>query len=107
MMIIFDTDLGLGTPRCEIDDGAALIQLLGLFPKAVAAITTVHGNGRIEEIMQNSSRMLTYLNRQDIPLGKGAAFGLIEKKSGFINGKPAMALPPSGLHQRILPLRPI
>ena len=27
-MIIFDTDMSLGTPRAEIDDGAALIFLL-------------------------------------------------------------------------------
>ena len=83
MMIIFDTDLGLGTPRCEIDDGAALIQLLELFPDEVAAITTVHGNGRIEDVLQNSYRLLTHLERTDIPVGKGAASGLIEQKAWF------------------------
>ena len=82
-MIIFDTDLGLGTPRCEIDDGAALIQLLGLFPEEVAAITTVHGNGRIEEVMQNTCRLLSYLERNDIPVGKGASSGLVEQKEWF------------------------
>ena len=82
-MLIFDTDLGLGTPNCEIDDGAALIQLLGLFPSEVAAVTTVHGNGQIEDVLQNTQRLLTFLNRTDIPLGKGAACGLIEKKEWF------------------------
>lgn len=82
-MIIFDTDLGLGTPNCEIDDGAALIQLLGLFPDEVAAVTTVHGNGTIEDVVQNTARLLSYLNREDIPLGLGAACGLIEQKEWF------------------------
>ena len=82
-MIIFDTDLGLGTPRCEIDDGAALIQLLRLFPNDVAAVTTVHGNGRIEDVVQNTARLLSYLKREDIPLGLGAACGLIEQKEWF------------------------
>ncbi|MFT5194284.1 MAG: purine nucleosidase [Candidatus Promineifilaceae bacterium] len=82
-MIIFDTDLGLGTPRCEVDDGAALIQLLGLFPGQVAAVTTVHGNGDIEDVMQNTCRLLSYLGREDIPVGRGAASGLIEQKLWF------------------------
>ncbi|MFK7802659.1 MAG: nucleoside hydrolase [Anaerolineae bacterium] len=82
-MIIFDTDLGLGTPRCEIDDGAALIQLLGMVPLEVAAVTTVHGNGTIDAVMQNTRRLLSYLGREDIPVGRGAACGLIEQKHWF------------------------
>lgn len=82
-MIIFDTDLGLGTPRCEIDDGAALIQLLGLFPDQIAAVTTVHGNGNIDDVMRNTCRLLSLLGRDDIPVGYGASVGLIEQKKWF------------------------
>ena len=39
-MIIFDTDMSLGTPGAEIDDGAALIVLLRALGEQVAAITT-------------------------------------------------------------------
>ena len=28
MIILFDTDIGLGTPRAELDDGAAIVFLL-------------------------------------------------------------------------------
>lgn len=94
-MIIFDTDLGLGTPNCEIDDGAALIQLLGLFPDDVAAVTTVHGNGGITEVMQNTCRLLAYLNRGDIPVGLGAASGLIEQKEWFAEWQAAYGVTPT------------
>ena len=94
-MIIFDTDLGLGTPNCEIDDGAALIQLLGLFPEQVAAVTTVHGNGTIDAVVQNSCRLLSYLMRTDIPLGVGAACGLIEQKEWFTEWQAAYGPTPA------------
>ncbi len=94
-MIIFDTDLGLGTPNCEIDDGAALIQLLGLFPEQVAAVTTVHGNGTIDAVVQNSCRLLSYLMRTDIPLGVGAACGLIEQKEWFATWQAAYGPTPA------------
>ena len=102
-MIIFDTDLGLGTPRCEIDDGAALIQLLQLFPDEIAAVTTVHGNGHIEDVVQNTARLLSYLKRGDIPLGLGAACGLIEQKEWFIDWQAEYGETPSWLVPADLP----
>ena len=40
IMIIFDTDISLGTPGAEIDDGAALILLLQALGDQVTAVTT-------------------------------------------------------------------
>ncbi len=57
-MILFDTDLSLGTPGAEIDDGAALILLLRALADQVAAITTTHGNNDLEFVTQNTARML-------------------------------------------------
>ena len=63
-MIIFDTDMSLGTPRAEIDDGAALILLLQELGDQVAAITTVSGNAPIDAVMYNTHRLLHYLGRE-------------------------------------------
>lgn len=83
MVILFDTDIGLGTPRAEIDDGAALVLLLRALGEKVAGVTAVHGNASLENVMHNSRRLLTYLERTDIPLGRGAASGLVEQKEWF------------------------
>lgn len=82
-MIIFDTDMSLGTPGAEIDDGAALIFLLRAMGEQVRGVTAVHGNTTLENALHNSRRLLAYLNRSDVPLGHGAAHGLIEQKAWF------------------------
>ena len=82
-MIIFDTDLSLGTPAAEIDDGAALILLLRALGDEVAAITTTHGNHDLTEVLQNTARMRHYLNRTDIPLGRGSTHAILEEKAWF------------------------
>lgn len=82
-MIIFDTDMGLGTPGAEIDDGAALIFLLRAMGERVTAVTTTHGNTTLENALHNSRRLLAYLDRSDVPLGRGAAHGLVEAKAWF------------------------
>ena len=82
-MILFDTDISLGTPGAEIDDGAALMALLRAAPERVAGVTTVHGNSSQENVGHNTRRLLAYLDRADIPLGLGAAEALVEKKQWF------------------------
>lgn len=83
MIILFDTDIGLGTPRAELDDGAAIVFLLRALGDKVAGVTAVHGNASLESAMNNSRRLLAYLERTDIPLGRGAASGLVEQKEWF------------------------
>lgn len=83
MVILFDTDIGLGTPRAELDDGAAIVFLLRALGEKVAGVTAVHGNASLESAMHNSRRLLSYLERTDIPLGRGAASGLVEQKEWF------------------------
>lgn len=82
-MIIFDTDMSLGTPRAEIDDGAALIMLLKLLGEEVAAITTVSGNAPIDDVMHNTRRLLHYLGREDIVVGRGAGCALVDDRVWF------------------------
>ncbi len=82
-MIIFDTDLSLGTPKAEIDDGAALIALLQTMGERVAGITTIHGNTNVANVTYNVCRALAYLKRLDVPVGLGADQALIEDKTWF------------------------
>lgn len=82
-MIVFDTDMSLGTPGAEIDDGAALIFLLRAMGEQVTAVTTTHGNTTLENAVHNSRRLLAYLKRSDLSQGCGASHGLIEDKAWF------------------------
>ncbi|MEM7118337.1 MAG: nucleoside hydrolase [Chloroflexota bacterium] len=103
-MIIFDTDIGLGTPRAEIDDGAALIMLLRGLGDEVAAITAVHGNTTQNNVIHNTRRLLSYLEREDIPLGRGAAHGLIEDKAWFAEWQAEYGETPTWPAEPALPL---
>ena len=71
--VLLDTDISLGTPGAEIDDGAALIALFSAASLDVKGITTVHGNVDVQTAMHNLQRLLAYLDRPDIPLGLGAS----------------------------------
>ena len=82
-LVLLDTDMSLGTPRAEIDDGAALIALSSVESIEIAAITTVHGNVDAELAMHNLQRLLYYLDRTDIPLGMGAVGPLVGDKAWF------------------------
>ena len=80
-LVLFDTDVGLGTPRAEIDDGAALIFLLRALKDRVLGVTTVHGNVQLDLATQNTLRLLHQLEAPSIPVGRGAAYPLLEDKT--------------------------
>ncbi len=82
-MILVDTDISLGTPGAEIDDGAALMVLLRTRRDQVCAITTVHGNVPVGLATQNAARMQAYLSARSVPLGRGASLPLVEDPSWF------------------------
>jgi inosine-uridine nucleoside N-ribohydrolase len=81
--VLLDTDMSLGTPRAEIDDGAALIALSSVESVEIMAITTVHGNVDAELAMHNLQRLLWYMGRTNIALGMGAAQPLTGDKDWF------------------------
>jgi inosine-uridine nucleoside N-ribohydrolase len=107
-MILVDTDISLGTPCAEIDDGAALIVLLRALGErvtacpleGVGAVTTVHGNVTANEATQNACRLLSYLDREDIPTGQGAALPLIEDPAWFDGWKKGYGRTPPFPTQR-------
>lgn len=82
MLVYVDTDISLGTPGAEIDDGAALAVLLRAAPSAVAAVGCVHGNVSVQSVAHNAARALHMLGA-DVPLGRGAEQPLVEDKRWF------------------------
>jgi purine nucleosidase len=72
-MVYVDTDISLGTPGAEIDDFAALLMLLRSPQAALAGIGSVFGNAPVADVDTNLARLLSWLERPDIPSASGAA----------------------------------
>jgi len=77
-LVYVDTDVGLGTPRAEIDDGAALIFLLRNKLIDVIGAGSVFGNVPIHDADSNLDRLLVWLGGEHITRGRGAEKPLIE-----------------------------
>lgn len=71
--IIFDCDNTMGLPGKDIDDGLALLYLLGCLRVELAGITTTFGNASQQAVHTNTAAMLARLNLGDIALFAGAA----------------------------------
>ena len=69
--LYIDTDISLGTPGAEIDDGAALMMLLNHPEMDIIGIGSVFGNAPVAEAYQNLDRLMHYCDRSDIPIGLG------------------------------------
>ncbi|MDK2979779.1 MAG: hypothetical protein PWQ55_126 [Chloroflexota bacterium] len=83
LLVYIDTDLGLGTPGAEIDDGAALWMLLRNPAVEVVGIGSVFGNVPVADATLNLQRFLELMGRPDIPLAMGAAAPLEGDMSWF------------------------
>lgn len=71
--VIFDCDNTMGIKDCDVDDGLALLYLLGKDRIDLRGITTTYGNSDVETVYANTAVMLQELGRTDIPLFKGCA----------------------------------
>ncbi len=69
--VICDCDNTLGVPGRPIDDGQALLYLLGRPDIELLGVTTTFGNGPIEEVHPATERFLLDVGRADIPLFEG------------------------------------
>ncbi|UWG98235.1 nucleoside hydrolase [Dehalobacter sp. DCM] len=69
--IIFDCDNTMGVQGADVDDGLALIYLLGKMDAEICGITTTYGNSDVETVYTNTQRMLHEIGRSDIPFFKG------------------------------------
>lgn len=76
-LVYVDTDVGLGTPGAEIDDGAALIFLLHNKSIDIVGAGSVFGNVPLPDATLNLDRLLTWLDGEHILLGLGAEKPLV------------------------------
>jgi purine nucleosidase len=74
--ILLDTDLAMGTPGSDIDDGFALALALADPELTVELVTTVNGNTDVETATRLTLELLDRLGRADIPVVRGAASSL-------------------------------
>ena len=65
-----DTDVSLGTPGAEIDDGAALIFLLRNPDVEVIGAGSIFGNVPLQDAALNLDRILAWLNAGSIPVAR-------------------------------------
>ena len=82
-LVYVDTDVGLGTPGAEIDDGAALIFLMRNKLVEIVGAGSVFGNVPLQDAALNLDRLLTWLGGKDIPVGLGAEKSLIAATTWF------------------------
>jgi inosine-uridine nucleoside N-ribohydrolase len=71
--IIFDCDNTLGLPIKEVDDGLALLYLLGVPEIKIQGITTSFGNGSIDQVLKQTQNLVSRL-KVDLPVLKGEGY---------------------------------
>lgn len=71
--IILDTDMAMGVPGSDIDDGFALALALSEPAIRVELVTTVNGNADVESASYLTGELLDRLDSSDVPVIQGAA----------------------------------
>ena len=108
--IILDTDLAMGAPGSEIDDGFALALALADPELEVELVTTVNGNTDAETATRLSRELLDRLGRPDIPVVGGgddaAASAIVERVSDAPGELTIVAIGPLTNVARALQLEP-
>jgi purine nucleosidase len=75
--IIVDTDVAMGTPGSDIDDGFALALAVDLADQRLELVTTVNGNTDVDTSTLLALDLLRRLGRSDVPVVKGSRAPLI------------------------------
>lgn len=71
-LVVLDCDNTMGPWAKEIDDGLALLYLLGRSDVRLVGITTTFGNGPLDLVCDQTQWLLGRVGRQDIPVYRGA-----------------------------------
>lgn len=71
--VLFDCDNTFGVPGCDVDDGLALLYLLGREDVDVRAVTVTYGNSQTDVTYEATRRLLRDVGREDIPVLRGGA----------------------------------
>lgn len=69
--VIHDCDNTLGIKGCDVDDGLAMLYLLGCEDIELIGITTTYGNNNLKTVYNNTKTMLSDIGREDIPVYSG------------------------------------
>ena len=99
--LIFDTDLAMGAPGSDVDDGFALALALDLPDQQVELITTVNGNTDVDTSTLLTLDLLERLGRRDIPVVRGARTPLLQPLHDHPTRNQV-----AGLHERLAQLSP-
>jgi purine nucleosidase len=75
--IILDTDIAMGAPGSDIDDGFALALAVDLADQQLELVTTVNGNTDVDTSTLLALDLLDRLGRPDIPVVRGARTPLL------------------------------
>jgi purine nucleosidase len=70
--VVFDCDNSMGLFTKEVDDGLALYYLLGRDDIDLLGVTTTFGNVPVEQAFSQTTKMLSEIGREDIPVFQGA-----------------------------------
>ncbi len=70
--LIFDCDITMGLAGKDVDDGLALLYLLGRPEIRLLGVTSTFGNSSIDEVHRCLLEVLNDLGRSDIPAFRGA-----------------------------------
>ena len=71
--IVFDCDNTFGVENCDVDDGLALLYLLGSSEARLHGVTAAYGNHKLETVYETTCGMLKDLGRTDIPVKRGGS----------------------------------
>jgi purine nucleosidase len=74
--VLLDTDLAMGAPGSDIDDGFALALALADPDITVDLVTTVGGNSDVETSTRLTHELLQRVERSDVPVVRGAGMPL-------------------------------
>lgn len=75
--IVLDTDLAMGAPGSDIDDGFALALAVAEPELQLDLVTTVNGNTDVDTATILSRRLLGLLGRPEVPVVRGAGTPLL------------------------------
>ena len=71
--VIIDCDNTMGVAGCDVDDGLALLYLLGSPQVNLLGLTCSYGNNKQDVVYNNVGRLFKLWNREDIPFFCGSA----------------------------------
>jgi purine nucleosidase len=94
--IILDTDLAMGAPGSDIDDGFALALAVADPALSLELVTTVGGNTDVDSATRLSADLLGVLARSDVPVVRGASGPLNPRWRRTDRDHAALAGEPAG-----------